>query len=105
VIGKTEPFAVPSGFWTTVLKAVKRTWPIMQNRLVSLEPQTPHILATGGDHNVQVHAPDLTTSTIRPVWGRARAGAGDACAARESADRYLGFAAPEGWQSGRMHRS
>ena len=74
MISKTQSFAVPPGFSTTVLEAVNRAWPIMQNRLVALEPQAPHILATGNDHNVQAHGPDLTTSVIRLVWDRARAG-------------------------------
>jgi hypothetical protein len=45
----------------------------MQDRLVSLEPQTPHVLATGVDHNVPVHTSDLTTSVIPLIWDRARA--------------------------------
>lgn len=73
VISKTEPFAVSPGFPSAVIKALNKAWPIMQDRLVSLEPQTPHILATGSDHNVQVHAPDLTTSVIRLIWDRGRA--------------------------------
>lgn len=72
VISKTEPFPVPPGPSATVLRALNGAWPIMQNRLVSLEPQTPHVLATGTGHNVQVHAPDLTTAVIRLIWDRAR---------------------------------
>jgi hypothetical protein len=72
VISKTEPFPVPPGPSAAVLRALNKAWPIMQNRLASLEPQTPHILATGIDHNVQVHAPDLTTTVIRLIWDRAR---------------------------------
>jgi hypothetical protein len=45
----------------------------MQDRLVSLEPQTPHILATGSGHDVPGFAPDLTASVIRLIWDRARA--------------------------------
>jgi pimeloyl-ACP methyl ester carboxylesterase len=74
VISKTEPFPVPLGPSAAVLRALNTAWPIMQNQLVLLEPQAPHILATGIDHNVQVHAPDLTTTVIRLIWARARDG-------------------------------
>jgi hypothetical protein len=47
-------------------------WPITQNRLVSLQLQTPHILATGSDHYVQLHDPDLVTSAIRLIVDRVR---------------------------------
>ena len=72
VISKTEPFAAAPGFPRPVIKALNKAWPIMQDRLVSLEPQTPHILATGSDHNVQVHEPDLVISIIHLIWERAR---------------------------------
>jgi len=62
-----------TGSSAPVLTALTKAWPTMQNRVVSLEPQTPHILATGIDHNIQVHAPDLTTTIIRLIWDRARA--------------------------------
>jgi hypothetical protein len=44
-----------------------------QDRLVRLEPQTPHVFATGSDHYVQLRDPDLTTSVIRLIFGRVRA--------------------------------
>lgn len=37
---------------------------------MNLEPQTPHFLATGSDHYVQIRDPDLTISAIRLVVGR-----------------------------------
>ena len=73
VLSKTEPFPLGTGSSASVLTALNKAWPTMQNRLVSLEPQTPHILATGIDHNIQVRAPDLTTTVIRLIWDRARA--------------------------------
>jgi hypothetical protein len=44
----------------------------VQDALVTLEPQTPHILATGSDHYVQIHDPDLTISTVRLIVKRVR---------------------------------
>jgi pimeloyl-ACP methyl ester carboxylesterase len=71
VISKTEPFAVPA-LPEDFAQALERAWAISQDRLVSLEPQTPHVFATGSDHNVQIVDPDLTTSVIRLIWDRAR---------------------------------
>lgn len=38
------------------------------------EPQTPHIFATGSDHYVQIHDPDLTISTMSRTTVRRPAG-------------------------------
>ena len=32
--------------------------------LVALRPQTPHTMATGSDHYIQLHQPDLVTTAI-----------------------------------------
>ncbi|WP_455359021.1 hypothetical protein [Streptomyces sp. SYSU K21746] len=40
---------------------------------MELRPQTPHLLATGSDHYVQIHDPDLTISAIRLITGRLQA--------------------------------
>jgi pimeloyl-ACP methyl ester carboxylesterase len=72
VISKTKQFSLPPGFPKDVAKKLLRVWPITQNRLVSLEPQTPHIFATGSGHYVQLHDPDLVTSTIRLIFNRVR---------------------------------
>ena len=75
VISKTLPFPpLPGagGAVGAVLRHLNKVWPIMQDRLVSLEPQTPHILATGSGHDVPGFAPDLTASVIRLIWDRAR---------------------------------
>jgi pimeloyl-ACP methyl ester carboxylesterase len=73
VISKTEPFATTPGFPRDIAARLEQVWPITQARLVTLEPQTPHILATGSDHYVQLHDPDLTTSVIRLIFDRVRA--------------------------------
>ncbi|MEU9212196.1 alpha/beta hydrolase [Streptomyces sp. NPDC048415] len=70
VISKTEPFAAAEGTSKLLLTRLERAWPRVQQALVELAPQTPHLLATGSDHYVQVHDPDLTISAIRLVMGR-----------------------------------
>ncbi|GAA2641138.1 MULTISPECIES: alpha/beta fold hydrolase [Streptomyces] len=73
VLSKTEPFAAPPGTPKDLLDTLERAWPRVQQKLVELGSQTPHFLATGSDHYVQVHDPDLTISAIRLVVGRVRA--------------------------------
>ncbi|WP_327426646.1 alpha/beta fold hydrolase [Streptomyces sp. NBC_01236] len=74
VLSKTEPFAAPAGTSKQLLARLEAAWPRVQQTLVDLAPQTPHLLATGSDHYVQVHDPDLTISAIRLVVGRAAHG-------------------------------
>ncbi|MGW8780807.1 alpha/beta fold hydrolase [Streptomyces sp. NPDC055796] len=74
VLSKTEPFAVPAGSPKDLLEPLERAWPAVQQALVELGVQTPHLLATGSDHYVQLHDPDLTIAAIRLVAGRIRAG-------------------------------
>jgi hypothetical protein len=62
----------PLGFPKDVAKRVLQVWPATQDRLVSLEPQTPHMFATGSDHYVQLRDPDLTTSVIQLIFDRVR---------------------------------
>ncbi|MGW7332801.1 alpha/beta fold hydrolase [Streptomyces sp. NPDC054840] len=73
VLSKTEPFAAPRGTPKELLDTLERVWPQVQRSLVELAPQTPHLLATGSDHYVQVHDPDLTIGAVRLVVGRVRA--------------------------------
>ena len=42
--------------------------------LVKLERDTPHIFATGSDHYIQVHQPDLVIQSIRLVIERTKQG-------------------------------
>jgi pimeloyl-ACP methyl ester carboxylesterase len=72
VISKTEPFATAPGTPTDLTRKLEQVWPKVQSLLVKLEPRTPHILATGSDHYVQVNDPDLTISTISLTLDRAR---------------------------------
>jgi len=70
VISKTEPFGVSSTVPVALTRTLERAWPEVQDALVTLEPNTPHVFATGSDHYVQVRDPDLTTSMIRLVLER-----------------------------------
>ncbi len=73
VISKTEQFGLAPRTPKDIADQLLKVWPIGQNALVKLEPQTPHILATGSDHYVQLHDPDLVTSVIRLIFDRVRA--------------------------------
>jgi pimeloyl-ACP methyl ester carboxylesterase len=74
VISHTVPFHVYRGCACgPIIRRLNKAWPIMQDREVSLEPQTPHILATGSSHSVDTYPPDLLASVIRLIWDRARA--------------------------------
>ncbi len=72
VISKTEQFGLAPGTPKDIAARLLTVWPLGQNALVKLEPQTPHILATGSDHYVQLHDPDLVASVIRLIFDRVR---------------------------------
>jgi pimeloyl-ACP methyl ester carboxylesterase len=74
VMSKTEPFAISPAVSPAIQARLEGVWPAVQDALVPLEPRTPHILATGSDHYVQVSDPDLTIATIRLIVDRARRG-------------------------------
>lgn len=72
VISKTEPFAVSPSVPAALTQTLEQAWPRVQDTLVGLEPNTPHVFATGSDHYVQIRDPDLTSSMIRLVLDRVR---------------------------------
>ena len=74
VLSKTEPFATAPGTPKDLIRKLEQVWPEVQSALVSLEPLTPHIFATGSDHYVEINEPDVTISAIRLILDRARAG-------------------------------
>jgi hypothetical protein len=74
VMSKTEPFATAPGVSPAILSKLEEVWPLVGDALVKLEPQTPRIFATGSDHYVQIHDPDLTIATIRLIVKRVRRG-------------------------------
>jgi pimeloyl-ACP methyl ester carboxylesterase len=63
VLSKTEPFLQPDGMSPDIGLTLERIWPEGQQSVVELTPRTPHTLATGSDHYVQVHDPDLVSAT------------------------------------------
>ena len=73
VMSKTVPFPdfpAGGGMTTADLEAV---WPDAQQTLVDLLPNTPHVIATGSIHYIQVTEPDLVISAARLVITRAAA--------------------------------
>jgi pimeloyl-ACP methyl ester carboxylesterase len=70
VMSKTEPFPdfpADAGMTTADLEAV---WPRAQDSLVQLRPNTPHEIATGSIHYIQVTEPDLVIAAARLVINR-----------------------------------
>jgi pimeloyl-ACP methyl ester carboxylesterase len=72
VITKTEPFGTAPGTPKDITRKLEQVWPETQRALVRLEPQTPLVYATGSDHYVQLHDPDLTTEIVRLILDRVR---------------------------------
>jgi hypothetical protein len=72
VISKTKPFATAPGTPKDLKRKLEQVWPRVQSALISLEPLTPHIFATGSDHYVEVNDPDLTISVIQLILDRSR---------------------------------
>jgi pimeloyl-ACP methyl ester carboxylesterase len=72
VLTKGQPFARPPGSVGFPFAELERIWPKAAQGLVDLESDTPHIIATGSDHYVQVHQPDLVVQSIRLVIERAK---------------------------------
>jgi pimeloyl-ACP methyl ester carboxylesterase len=68
VLSKTEPFPVPPT--SPIAPVLLTAWPARQQDLVELRPGTPHIIATGSDHYIQVSNPDLVADTALLVIGR-----------------------------------
>lgn len=56
----------------TAFEDLERIWPEASQDLVKLEPDTPHIFATGSDHYIQIHQPDLVIQSIELVTERAK---------------------------------
>jgi hypothetical protein len=56
---------------------LEEVWPDVQDRLVELEPGTPHVFAEGSSHYVQIEAPTLTIATVKTIFERAKLGRGD----------------------------
>jgi pimeloyl-ACP methyl ester carboxylesterase len=72
VLTKTEPFARPPNSEGLSFADLERFWTEAAGDLVKLEPDTPHIFATGSDHYIQIHQPDLVIASIKLVIERAK---------------------------------
>ncbi|HEY0453605.1 hypothetical protein [Actinophytocola sp.] len=71
VLTRTEPFQTalppPPG---ASREEINRLYESAETALVRLQPNTPQIVATGSDHYVQWHEPDLVTDATRLVIHR-----------------------------------
>ena len=75
VISKTEPFPLPED--RAALSAVlESAWVATAQDLVMLGTRTPHLIATGSDHYVQVRDPDLVAGAALIVIERIRGASG-----------------------------
>jgi pimeloyl-ACP methyl ester carboxylesterase len=70
VLVRTEPFLIPSAFSTEQGAKLEQAWADGASALVALRPQTPRIFATGSDHFIQIHQPDLVAATVGLVTAR-----------------------------------
>lgn len=64
VLARTEPFAIPATVPAAQGAKLEQAWREGTSDLVALRPQTPHIFATGSDHYVQIHQPDLVAAGV-----------------------------------------
>jgi pimeloyl-ACP methyl ester carboxylesterase len=65
VLTRTEPFAVPGTVSAEQSAKLEQAWRDATADLIALRPQTPHMIATGSDHFIQVHQPDLVVAGVR----------------------------------------
>ena len=70
VLTRTEPFLIPAGTPPEQGARLEQAWRDATSALIALRPQTPHIVATGSDHFVQVHQPDLVVACVGLVTKR-----------------------------------
>jgi pimeloyl-ACP methyl ester carboxylesterase len=70
VLTRTEPFAVPGTVSAEQSAHLEQVWRDATSDLIALRPQTPHLIATGSDHFVQLHQPDLVVAAVRLVMQR-----------------------------------
>jgi pimeloyl-ACP methyl ester carboxylesterase len=70
VLTRTEPFAVPGTVPAEQSAHLEQAWRDATSDLIALRPQTPHLIATGSDHFIQLHQPDLVVAAVRLVLQR-----------------------------------
>ena len=59
------PFAVPGTVSAEQGAKLEQAWRDASADLIALRPQTPHMIATGSDHFIQIHQPDLVVAGVR----------------------------------------
>lgn len=64
VLTRTEPFLIPPDLAGDKAAKLEQAWRDATSTLIALRPQTPHLVATGSDHFVQIHQPDLVAAGI-----------------------------------------
>lgn len=70
VLTRTEPFTVPPDLSAEKSAKLEQAWRDATSDLIALRPETPHIYATGSDHMVQIHQPDLVAAAVGVVIQR-----------------------------------
>ena len=70
VLTRTEPFTVPPDLSAEKSGKLEQAWRDATSALVALRPETPHFYATGSDHMVQIHQPDLVAAAVGLVIQR-----------------------------------
>ena len=64
VLSRTEPFAIPATVPPERGAKLEQAWREATSDLIALRPQTPHFFATGSDHYVQIHQPDVVVAAV-----------------------------------------
>jgi pimeloyl-ACP methyl ester carboxylesterase len=64
VLSRTEPFGIPATVPPEQGAKLEQAWQQATSDLIALRPQTPHFFATGSDHYVQIHQPDLVVAAV-----------------------------------------
>ena len=72
VVSKALPFGIAPGAPADVVARLEQVWPQVQDTIVQEVgmSQPPHVIATGSDHYVQMHDPDLVIATVEVVLDR-----------------------------------
>jgi len=76
VLTKTEPFGGMTSVPGLTAEDTNAVFEQAQDSLVALVPGTPHILATGSDHYIQLSQPDLVVAATDLVLGRSQGNEG-----------------------------
>jgi pimeloyl-ACP methyl ester carboxylesterase len=70
VLTRTEPFLIPPDIPAEPAEKLEQAWRDAASALIALRPQTPHIVATGSDHLIQIHQPDVVVAGVDLVIQR-----------------------------------